>query len=146
MDLQKQITAAEKAGPVQLARAFVVLHRLNERMLSDEKSFKQFKSLWKETKELTVPQCFEQSGVDSIPLSEGFRVGTSVRIMASVVSGQKEAAFAWLRENEAGELIQPTLNASTLSAFAKQRGEKNEELPEELFKVYDQPNTSVTKT
>lgn len=129
-----------------LARAFVVLHRLNERMLSDEKAFKGYKEVWRNAKELRVPQSFEAAGVDSAPLSEGFRVGVTVTKRASIVPGQKEAAFVWLQDNDKADIIQPTVNASTLSSLAKDMAEKNEELPEALFKVYDQPNVSVTKT
>jgi len=144
--LQSELAAANKAGAIQLARAFVVMHRLNERMLSEEKAFKPFKNLWKETKELTVPACFEQSGVDNVPLSEGFRVGLSTRVVASIQPGQKEAAYKWLIANDYGDIIQETVNASTLSKLASELREKNKELPETEFKVADLNNTSVTKT
>src|SRR4051812_47084503 len=78
-ELQRQLAAAERAGPVSLARAFVVMHRLHERMLSDDKALKQFKALWRETKELKIPATFEQAGVPSVALDEGFRVGVSIR-------------------------------------------------------------------
>lgn len=145
--LQKELTAASKAGPVQLARAFVVLHRLNDRMLSEEKAFKPYKTLWSEAKRVMVPACFEQAGVPNVALSEGFRVGVSEpQIYASVKPGQKSAAFAWLEEQGKRDLVQETINASTLSAFARELGEKNEELPEDIFTVARLPNTSVTRT
>jgi len=146
VDLERQLAFAGKSGAIQLARAFVVLHRLNERMLSEDKAFKQFKSLWKVTKELTVPAAFEAAMVDSMPLSEGFRVGLSVRVVASIMPGQKEDAYNWLIDNKAGDLIQPTVNASTLSAYAKGLREKNIDLPEALFTVSDLNNTTVAKT
>lgn len=144
--LQKELVAASKAGPVQLARAFVVLHRLNDRMLSEEKAFKPYKELWGLTKSVTVPQCFEQAGVPNVPLSEGFRVGVSDTLRASVKPGMKSQAFAWLEGQHKSDLIQETLNASTLSAFARELGEKNEELPEDIFSVARLANTSVTRT
>lgn len=144
--LEKELAAAVKAGPVQIARAFVVLHRLNDRMLSEEKAFKPYKNFYGITKAVTVPACFEQAGVPNVSLSEGFRVGvTDPQIRASVKPGCKAAAFTWLEEHGVGDLIQPTLNASTLSAFAKQLGEKNEELPDDVFNVARIPTTSVTK-
>lgn len=123
----------------------MVLHRLNERLLSEEKALKPLKTLWKETKEITVPACFEQSGVENVPLSEGYRVGLSTRIVASMVPDRKAAAYAWLEEN-APDLIQPTVNASTLSAYAKELREGNRELPDSLFKVTDLNNTTVNRT
>lgn len=144
--LEQDLAKAAKAGPVQLARAFVVLHRLNERLLSEEKALKPLKALWKDYKEFKVPEAFEQAGIPNVALDEGFRIGVSIRTVASVVPGQKEAAFTWLQENGAGDLIQETINASTLSAYAKQKGEKNEDLPDDIFKVNLMPNASVTKT
>lgn len=144
--MQKQLKVAERAGVVALARAFVVMHRLQERMLSEEKSFKGFRAFHKETKELTVPQALEQAGVDNVPLSEGFRIGVSENWRASIREGQKQAAFVWLRDNGKGDVIQPTINASTLSALAKELGEKNIEMPDMIFNVAQVPNTSVTKT
>ena len=142
--LQKEVERVTKAGAIPLARAFVVLHRLHERMLSDEKAFKQFKALWKQTKEITVPEAFEAAGVPSVPLEEGFRVGTSVRTLASIKD--REAAYKWLIDNGHGDIIQETVNASTLSALAKELGENNIDLPETLFNVARVNNSSVTKT
>lgn len=143
--LEKELAAAVKAGHVQTARAYVLFHRLNERMLSEEKAFKPFKTLFGTYKNVKVPEVLEQSGVDNVPLSEGFTVGYSVNIRASVVPGQKEAAFAWLTENDKGDLIQETLNASTLSAFAKEMREQNKDLPDDLFNVAEMNVASVRK-
>lgn len=144
--LEKELAAALKAGPIQLARAYVLMHRINERLLSEDKALKPLKSLYSDYKNVKVPEAFEQAGVDNMPLSEGFRVGITTNVRASVVPGQKEGAFAWLEENEKGDLIQPTLNASTLSAFARECREKNIDLPAELFNVALMNNTTVTKT
>lgn len=144
--LDKELAVAYKGGAIQMARAFVVLHRLNERLLSEDKALKQFKSLWGDYKNVKVPELFEQAGVPNVPLDEGFRVGIAIRTVASIVPGQKDAAYTWLQENDAGDLIQPTVNASTLSKFAKEMGEGNKDLPDDLFTVTLMPNTSVTKT
>lgn len=144
--LGKELDQALKAGPIQLARAYVLMHRINERLLSEDKALKPLKSLYGEYKNVKVPEAFEQAGVDNMPLSEGFRVGITTNVRASVVPGQKAEAFAWLEENDKGDLIQPTLNASTLSAFAKECREKNIDLPAELFNVALMNNTTVTKT
>lgn len=144
--LEQQLKQAEKSGIATLARAFVVLHRVNERMISEEKAFKPFKVLYKNVKEVQVPTALEAAGMDSVPLSEGFRVGTSHAWRASLVPDKKVDAYIWLRANDKGDIIQSTVNASTLSALAKQMAERNEELPADLFNVAHVPNTSVTKT
>ena len=144
--LKREMVAANDAGAIQLARAFVVLHRLQKRMLSDKEAFKDFKAFWAECNNKMCPNTFEVSGVDNVPLSEGFRVGISHRTVASILPGKKDDAYTWLLDNEKGDVIQETVNASTLAALAKEMGESNEELPEELFRVERLPYTSVTKT
>lgn len=145
-DLQRDLDAAYKSGSITLARAFVVMHRLNEIMFSDEKSpFKPLKQEFAKLKTERVPGLFEQEGIDNVPLSEGFTVGTSTTKYASIKPGHKEAAYAWLREKDKGDLIQETINSSTLSAFARELAEQNFDLPEDIFNVADVNNTSVRK-
>lgn len=145
-ELEKQLAIANKAGPVQLARAFVVLHRLNERLLSEDKALKPMKALYGDYKNLKVPEAFEAAGVPNVSLDEGFRVGVSVRTVASVMPGMKEKAFTYLESIGKRDLIQETLNASTLSAYAKQIGEENRDLPSDIFNVARMPNATVNKT
>jgi len=143
--LTQDIAAAQKAGVVTLARAFVVMHRLNERMLSEERAFKPFREAYRTFKELTMPEACEQAGLENVPLSEGYRVGTSTTIRASIRPDMKQEAFVWLMEHQNGDVIQETVNASTLSALARELREVNVDLPEDLFNVADVNNTSVTK-
>lgn len=142
--LEKELIKAEKAGAIPLARAFVAMHRLIKR---SEELLKPINDTFNVYKSEKCPALFDQSGVTSIPLDEGFRVGISARFVASIVPGKKDAAFDWLRKNELGDLIQETVNAGTLSAAGKVlRDDKNIELPEEIFRSGDVPNTSVTAT
>lgn len=146
--LTKQMAAAEKAGAVELARAFVVLHRLREVVLSDEKSrLKPLGALFREYSETRCPAAFEQAGITSAPLSEGLRVGVSYAFRASIKKDMKDPAYAWLRANKLPDIITTTVNASSLSAALKcLRDEHNVEAPEKLFNAADVPYTSVTKS
>lgn len=146
--LVKELTRAEKSGAIPLARAFVVLHRL---MASIEDALKPLDATFKEFKEVRVPAIFEQAGVPNVPLDEGFRVGVSAKFRASLKSeddgGDRDKAYQWLRDNDLGDLISTTVNASTLSSAAKSLMEEhNKELPSTLFNVAFVPNTSVNTT
>lgn len=56
----------------------------------------------------------------------------------------KQLGFDWLRANGHGGLITETVNASTISAFAKELIEVDGmELPPELFKTGINPHTSI---
>lgn len=142
--LRKQMKSAREAGSVPLARAFVVYHRAMERLKED---LKPVEELFRQYKEADLPEAFEQAGVTSIPLTEGFRIGVSSTTRASIREGQRAAAYDWLRQNGLGDIIGETINSSTLSSTAKTLMEQNnKELPESLFNVALMPNTSVTAT
>jgi hypothetical protein len=135
---------ASRLGVVSLARNFVALHFLKNDM---ELLEKQFSALFEYYKTNAVPTSMEISGVTNVPLAEGFRVGTSSRLWVAVKPGAKEPAFAWLKENGLGDLIQPAVNTQTLSAAVKEQLEEtNVEPPPDLFNVTLTQTTSVTST
>lgn len=53
--------------------------------------------------------------------------------------------FVWLRLNDLGPLIKPTVNSSALSAAAKSLMEEGRELPEELFRTHTKDGVSITR-
>lgn len=144
--LIKQLESSKKKGPIALARAFVVFHRLREALCSDEKNrFKPISRLFEDYKVKIVPETLEQSGLDNVPLSEGFRVGVNHAWRASIIKDNKRAAYEWMRDNYP-DIISETINASTLAALAKDLSEKNQELPADLFNAAQVPGASVTRT
>jgi hypothetical protein len=147
-ELSREMAEAKEAGSVPLARAFVVLHRLHSITCSESDSwFKPLRAMFDEYKTQQLPAIFEQEGVTSVPLAEGYRIGVSYTIRASIKPQEKDKAYAWLRGNKLGDIITTTVNASTLSATARTMlEEQNIELPSELFTVANMPNTSVTRT
>jgi hypothetical protein len=95
-------------------------------------------------KEKLVPEAFSREGIGSFTSKEGgYRVTVSELVRASMKD--KEQCYAWLRDHDLGDLIQETVNASTLAAAARSLMEEGKELDDDLFEVYIAPNTSVTK-
>ena len=67
-------------------------------------------------------------------------------MFASIIAEKRPQAFQWLRDNGYGDIIQETVNASTLSAFAKTLLEtENKELPEEFFRVHAESQATLTR-
>jgi len=94
-----------------------------------------------------IPTAMDDEGLTNFNLDGIGRIGLTSDIYAGIVSGQKANAYKWLEDNQHGDLIQPTVNASSLKAAIKQILKKGEEtLPEELFKVTPFSRASITKT
>jgi hypothetical protein len=92
-----------------------------------------------------IPDRMRQSDTKTISLASVQRRFTvTARMSASIID--KPRGHLWLSDNGHGDLIQPTVNASSLSSFAKAYlNEKGEDLPAEIFKVSTMEYTSVTK-
>lgn len=92
-----------------------------------------------------LPETFEREGVTTMNLASGYRVTISEVVRASIPADTKPLAYDWLVNNDLGDLITSTVNASTLSATAKELIKQGRELPEGLFKVAVLPQVSMTK-
>lgn len=72
----------------------------------------------------------------------------NTRTFASPKGGQREAMHNWLKENGFADLIKETVHSSTLSSFAKEYIDENDELPEDLaevLNVYDKISVGVRR-
>jgi len=105
---------------------------------------KRAKKLLTNLKQVVVPTLFEEKDVKTISM-KGYRFTVTQTYRASIQGGMKEDAFAWLRENELGDLITETVNAQTLSSAAKALLDEGIDLDPDLFNAYYQNNTSITK-
>lgn len=142
-DLEFSLREYENQDAVEMARAFVHVRRVKDEL--DELS-KRFSKVYEELKSVKLPAKFEEGGVPSITLAEGYRVGVSHLVRASIKGEAREQAYEWLREHGLGDLITNTVNASTLSAVAKDMQSDNQDLPEEFFNCHVMATTSVTRT
>jgi hypothetical protein len=93
----------------------------------------------------TIPEMMEEQGIKTITLEDiGYRFTVAQRYSCSMPD--KEAGMAWLKANGLGDLIQPTVNAQTLSSAAKKRLEDDGlEMPTDLFNTSWMAYTSATK-
>ena len=84
-----------------------------------------------------VPDALDAAGVDLFRVPElGRSFYTINKLSVSIVPDKRDDAYEWLKSNQGGELIQPTVNAGTLSSFIRQR-QKDDNLdpPTDLFKL-----------
>lgn len=92
-------------------------------------------------KESVVPNKMVEHGLKTVS-TENHRVTIKQRIAASMLD--KDACFAWFRENGLADIITETVNAQTLGKIAEEKVEQNEELPDDLFKTSTAYTTTLT--
>ena len=144
-DLTKQTDALVKKGA---SAAVLARHYIKVKEFRD--SFEEIsKALTFERDRLAytlIPAAFEAEGSKTVTLSEGYRITITPFVRASVKEDMRQHARDWLIKNGHGDLISETINASTLSAFAKELASEGKELPDDIFSINFGRNTSVTKT
>lgn len=91
-----------------------------------------------------IPEMMENMGIQNVKLEGVGRVSLRAEIYAGIVD--KDLAYAWLEEHGHGDLIKPTVNASTLKAFLKEQMREGESLPEDAFKATPYMMAAITKS
>jgi hypothetical protein len=131
------------------------LHDALKRLTGDDGVLAGVKKRVNYVKEVTMPERFDAEQVKTFN-TDRWRVTKTTKLMASI-NGQagvypdghefagQPLAYGWLRDHDYGSLIKPTVNASSLSAAAKELVENGMELPEEMFRVHTQISISITK-
>lgn len=92
-----------------------------------------------------IPELLDAKKVKNITLDDiRIRFSKNTRLTASIT--YKPAAYKWLRDNGHGDLVTETVNASSLSSFAKDYiVEQQHDLPDTAFKISTLIYTSATK-
>ena len=148
--MQRLLTEADEAEKLikastdlpEVLKTFKRLRDANERLEASRKKFNTFLDFFSRN---IIPDMMQEQGVKTISLDDiGYRFTVSVKMNASMAD--KAAGMEWLRNEGHGDLIQETVNASSLSAFAKSYIEETgKDLPADLFKLSSLRYTSVTK-
>lgn len=141
--LSRDLDKAKKGGAAALARLYSV-SRLHFEILGEQ--LKEVGKLIDLMNRVYIPEAFEAEKIQTLTDAlTGDRVTIGQRLLASIPAEHREAAYDWLRKNGHESLIQETVNASSLSAFAKAQLEVGVELPDELFKTTILNQVSLTR-
>lgn len=92
-----------------------------------------------------IPNRFDDLGVTNMSVEGIGRVALTSDIYASIKSDKKHDAYQWLSDTGHGDVIQPSINPSTLKAMIKAIMKNGEEIPEEFFNVTPFTRASITK-
>ena len=90
-----------------------------------------------------IPNKMDETGIENIKIDGIGRVSLTGDMYIQVAD--KEAMYQWLDDHGFGDLIQSTVNSSTLKAFIKGRMKGGEECPE-WVKITPFTRASITKS
>lgn len=92
-----------------------------------------------------IPEAFEREQLQTLTTQEGDRMTVIMKLYASIPAEKREEAYKWLREHGHEDIIQETVNASSLSAFAKAELAEGRELPDDIFSIFTKPSATLTR-
>lgn len=122
----------------ELVQAKATLDDLTERR-------KQAQEHYDDLRKNVIPEEMAAMGLKgSFTLASGERLTSTTRTFANVKAADRGKFHEWLRSIGAADLIKESVNAQTLSAFARERMEEGEDLPPEV-QVYSETTVSITK-
>lgn len=90
-----------------------------------------------------IPTEMDKQGIEKIAYAGIGRVSLTADMQVSVKD--KPGLFGWLRKNKLADLIQPTINPSTLKSFIKGRIKDGKKYPAEMLNVNPVTRASITK-
>lgn len=124
--------------------------RLKEELDRLDAEKKQVSGRYETLRKKLIPDAMHAAGMvnaagkASVTTMSGARVSLRTEVYASVNVSEQPKFFRWLRENNLGDLIKETVHPQTLKAFAKERRENGEELPE-YMKVHEETAAVITR-
>lgn len=131
---------AEKLSAVEIAQLQHQLQKANEQADTVKKTVGK---VFDHTRTLLLPAQMEEEGISGFKIKGIGRVNLTSDMRVSMKD--KEAGYAWLEENDHGDLITETVNASTLKALLSRMIRDGQEVPEEIFKISPFDRASITK-
>ena len=92
-----------------------------------------------------IPDRMDEEKIKNMKIEGVGRLQTSSDIRCSVPAANREAVQEWLMEHGHGSMVSPSVNASTLKAFVKERMKEGKEWPEHLLTVMPYSRATVVK-
>ena len=93
-----------------------------------------------------LPDIMDQNDIESMKIEGVGAVYLTSDMNVSTRAGKKEEAIDWLVQNGFGDIVQETVNASTLKAVIKKEViNKGQEPPEDIFNVSPFTRSQITK-
>jgi len=142
MSTENEYSKYDSMTLVQIIESMSTIQKAKERLEDELKLINKEFDFLRITK---VPAKMEEDGVDRITVAGVGRVSLTADMHVSVKADMKDKFYEWLRDNGRGDLLQETVNASTLKAAVKGMYKNGEEIPDTMLNVSPFTRASITK-
>lgn len=92
-----------------------------------------------------VPEAMEREHIENIRIEDLGRLSLTPDLYVSVKPANKDDLMGWLQARKLGDLIQETINSSTLKAFVSRRIKEGKDYPVDYLNVTPFTRASITK-
>lgn len=92
-----------------------------------------------------IPERMEEEGIENVRIEDLGRLGLTADMYVSVKEGQRDSLIKWLEKHRLGDLVQETINSSTLKSFVARRMKEGKEIPSDYLNVTPFTRASITK-
>lgn len=123
----------------------LIHQKMNESIEKIDRSKKDMQKTYDWLRHSVMVDKMDDAGIESFTVPGVGRVYMSSSINASIRAGAKDGAYLWLSDHGHADLIQNTVNSSSLKALAKTLIADNDGLPEELFNVSPKTYVAIQK-
>ena len=110
-----------------------------------EKELKEINAEYDVLRLEVIPAKCEEQGIEGIKIEGLGRLNLTADLYVSIKAGMKKPLFDWFSKAKLRDMVQPTVNSSTLKAFVKGRIKAGKPLPEEFLNVTPFTRASITK-
>jgi|TARA_R100001086_G_scaffold25646_2_gene12088 Asp-tRNA(Asn)/Glu-tRNA(Gln) amidotransferase B subunit len=136
-EVAKELSSVDERGLGRVSRLANAQLHLEEQVATIEESLKQAKRELRKIAEDQLPAAMLEYGIREFKLEDGSQITVKNFYGASIPKNKQEEAFAWLIDNDFGDLIKNQVNLS----FVRGQEQKAMDLVQELEERFFQPST-----
>jgi len=157
--LEVIMAAAFKAGMVAALKVEIVedyellsvpemateLKRLKDELTVFDAIKKEYQKAYDFLSISILPDRMDEENISTMKIEGTGRLQVASDIRCSVPAANRPAMQRWLIDNGHESMISPSINASTLKAFVKERMREDKEYPEDLLTISAYSRATVVK-
>lgn len=124
----------------RVAEASAKLKHWQELVSERETDLQEAQQIVKDLESQILPDMLDEFGLESLTLKDGTKLTVKPFVAAHISKEHEPEAFQWLQDHGYGDIIKErtviNVHPSTLKAWAKERVESGDNIPDDLFGVY----------